>query len=81
MLSRHVERGPKRFRLADFTYAELAEGLDMTEGALRTAVSRDQVDPTSVQSIVRFAVQRGRRLEEASLRDLVGEARTLIEEE
>lgn len=81
VLSRHAERGPKRFKL-EFTYADLAYVLGMSEGALRTAVHREQIDPESLESIGQFLVERVERglLQERSLRDLVGEARRMIGE-
>ena len=47
----HRERGPKRF---EYTYADLADALGMTEVAVRQAVSRGKFDPHSLPSICHF---------------------------
>lgn len=69
ILEGHRERGPKRF---SYTYEDLSHLFKMSSGALRVAVSRNQVDPTSIMSIVEFYNQR-----KGDLRDLVEEARAL----
>lgn len=71
-LERHRERGRKRF-VFEVTYEDLAAMYEMTEAAVRKAVSRGQLDPESAQSIAEFYHYR----QADSLRDLVQEARTL----
>lgn len=78
ILERHRERGPKRF---EYTYEDLADLFGMSRGALRVAVSRKQVDPESMNSIVEFYIKRNQAALNEGLKDLVEEARALMEED
>lgn len=72
VLEQHRERGPKRF-LVEITYSDLANLFEMTEVAVRKAVSRGQIDPESMDSIVDYYQHRRSN----SLHRLVEEARSL----
>jgi DNA-directed RNA polymerase specialized sigma24 family protein len=41
-------------KLWAYSYADLAELFDMTEGGVRRAVERGRVDPSSLRNICRF---------------------------
>lgn len=54
-LSRHKERGPKKWI---YSYKSLAKQLGMTVAALQQAVHRGKVDPSSLKSIILYYNQR-----------------------
>ena len=76
VLSHHRERGPKRFQ---FTYADIAEALEMTEAAVRKAASRGRFDPGNLESLLEFCIEKYSKpkAEGPSMRSLIEEARAL----
>ena len=78
VLGRHRERGPK---VIGYTYEEVADFLGMTGGALRVAITRGQVDPQSLESIMEYYLYRHDKAvlseRKGRLRGLVQEARAL----
>ncbi len=75
-LENHRERGAKQFT---HSYEDIAEAAGVGQGAVRMAVSRGQLDPESISSIVEFVLDRRRDLTEhrGTLKTLVQEARSL----
>jgi uncharacterized protein YjcR len=59
-LSRHGERGPKRF---SYTYDDLAEAFDVKPRTLRSWVHSGKLDPADIADVCRFYRDRARRAE------------------
>ena len=77
VLSRHNERGPKRF-VVEYSYEDLSRMLGISEGAVRLAVHRGRFDPSKFEEVVGFAISKSQQLNERkSLKALVAEARNL----